>query len=117
MRVSTSNVTSPASYSKKKDHLIGFQNDGYWGMDVKQQTYTGSFWVKGGYSGTFTASLRSNLTEGVFGSIEIPSKAVQGEWVEHEFELVPEKDAPSTNNTFGIMFDSKVSFSASKLFH
>lgn len=85
---------------------IGFRNEGYWGMDVRQQKYTGSFWVKGAYTGVFTASLESNLTNEVFGSTEIQSKAVVDEWIEHEFELVPKKDAPSSNNTFAITFDS-----------
>jgi alpha-N-arabinofuranosidase len=85
---------------------VGFENEGYWGMDVKQQTYTGSFWVKGSYEGSFTASLQSNLTEEVFGSTEVESKAVADEWIEHTFELVPEKDAPNSNNTFAITFDA-----------
>ena len=95
MRVGASNSTGK----------IGFKNEGYWGMDVKQQKYTGSFWVKGAYTGSFTASLQSNLTNETFGSIEVQSKAVASEWTEHEFELVPEKDAPSSNNTFSITFD------------
>ena len=85
---------------------IGFRNEGYWGMDVKQQTYTGSFWVKGAYNGSFTASLQSNLTDVFFGSTEVPSKSVPDEWTEHTFELVPEKDASNSNNTFSITFDS-----------
>lgn len=84
---------------------IGFSNDGYWGIDVKKQKYTGSFWVKGAYEGTFTASLQSALSDDVFGSVEIESKAVSDEWVEHEIELVPELDAPNSNNTFAITFD------------
>ncbi|KAJ4298197.1 hypothetical protein N0V90_006096 [Kalmusia sp. IMI 367209] len=85
---------------------IGFKNEGYWGIGVSQQKYTGSFWVKGSYEGSFTASLQSNLTDEVFGSVEVVSKAVEDEWTEHEFELVPEKDAPSSNNTFAITFDA-----------
>ncbi|KAK3711850.1 hypothetical protein LTR37_009368 [Vermiconidia calcicola] len=84
---------------------VGFQNEGYWGMDVKRQTYTGSFWVRGHYEGSFTASLRSNLTDAVFGSTKIKSKSVAGEWVEHKYELVPKKDAPNSNNTLAITFD------------
>lgn len=86
---------------------IGFANDGYWGMDVKQQKYTGSFWVRGAYNGKFMASLQSALTDDVFGSVQVPSKAVANEWVEHEFELTPEKDAPTSNNTFAVTFDPK----------
>ncbi|PKS07212.1 hypothetical protein jhhlp_005814 [Lomentospora prolificans] len=84
---------------------IGFSNDGYWGIDVKKQKYTGSFWVKGAYEGTFTASLQSALNDDVFGSVEIESKSVSDDWVEHEVELTPDMDAPNTNNTFTITFD------------
>lgn len=98
MRVSVGNGTSGAG-------VIGFKNDGYWGMDVRPQTYTGSFWVKGAYDGVFTASLQSNLTDEVFGSVEIPSKCVEDDWTEHTFELVPEKAAPNSNNTLAITFD------------
>lgn len=92
----------------KKEKSIGFLNDGYWGMDVKKQTYTGSFWVKGAYKGKFTASLRSNLTEDVFGSVDIKSKSVANDWTEHKFQLIPKKDAPNSNNTFAITFNPKV---------
>ncbi|KAF7197584.1 Alpha-L-arabinofuranosidase A [Pseudocercospora fuligena] len=85
--------------------LVGFKNDGYWGMDVRQQDYTGSFWVRGAYTGTFTATLQSNITDEVFGSVNVTSKSVADDWTEHEFTLVPEKDAPSSNNTFAITFD------------
>lgn len=84
---------------------IGFKNDGYWGIGVSKQKYTGSFWVKGAYKGYFTASLQSNLTDELFGSVEIESRAVDNEWIEHEFEIVPEKDALNSNNTFSITFD------------
>lgn len=84
---------------------IGFKNEGYWGIAVSQQKYTGSFWVKGAYNGSFTASLQSNFTDEVFGSVEVASKSVEDEWTEHEFEIVPESDAPSSNNTFSVTFD------------
>lgn len=84
----------------------GFKNEGYWGMDVKQHKYTGSFWVKGAYEGCFYAALESNLTSDVFGSVEIPSKSVADEWTEHIYELTPDKDAPNSNNTLSITFDS-----------
>ncbi|KAI1249214.1 hypothetical protein MGN70_008825 [Eutypa lata] len=85
---------------------VGFSNDGYWGMDVKVQKYTGSFWVKGGYEGEFTASLQSDLTDETFGSVTVQSKSSAEEWIEHTFELTPEKDAPNSNNTFAVTFDA-----------
>jgi alpha-N-arabinofuranosidase len=96
MRVSAGNGTGK----------IGFKNEGYWGMDVKQHKYTGSFWVKGTYDGCFVASLESNLTTDVFGSVDVPSKSVANEWTEHTFELTPNKDAPNSNNTLSITFEA-----------
>lgn len=96
-------VSADSSSSSGK---IGFTNDGYWGMAVSQQKYTGSFWVHGAYNGSFTASLQSSLTADVFGSVDIASKAVESEWTEHVFELVPTVDAPNSNNTFSLTFDA-----------
>jgi alpha-N-arabinofuranosidase len=92
-----------------KQGKIGFRNDGYWGMDVKKQKYKGTFWVKGDYKGHFEASLASNITSDVFGSVKVKSMAKKNEWVEHKFELTPWVDAPSSNNTFVLQFDPKVS--------
>jgi alpha-N-arabinofuranosidase len=86
---------------------VGFKNEGYWGMDVRPQKYTGSFWVKGAYNGCFTASLQSNLTNVTFASVEIESKSVETDWTEHTFELMPQTAAPNSNNTFSVTFDSR----------
>jgi alpha-L-arabinofuranosidase len=88
---------------------LGFFNDGYWGMDVKVQEYHGSFWVRGDYHGDFTASFRSNITGETFGVTKVKSRARANEWVEHEFDLKPHKNAPNSNNTFAITFDADVS--------
>ncbi|SPO06077.1 related to alpha-L-arabinofuranosidase A precursor [Cephalotrichum gorgonifer] len=92
--------------SGKRGGQIGFANEGYWGINVKKQKYSGSFWVKGTYKGQFTASLQSALTDEVFASTKIKSKAVADEWVEHKLELIPKKDAPNSNNTFAITFNA-----------
>jgi len=84
---------------------VGLLNPGWWGIDVKPQPYTGSFWVLGSYSGFFTAKLQSNLTSEVFATATIPSKCQPGKWVEHNFELFPRSAAPNSNNTFVIEFD------------
>ncbi|KAK8068862.1 hypothetical protein PG994_005478 [Apiospora phragmitis] len=102
----TSMNVDVGSSSTKGDGQVGFFNDGYWGMDVKIKPYTGSFWVKGDYEGSFTASLQSKLTGEVFGSTEIRAKTSPSEWVEHEFKLTPTKDAPNSNNTFSLTFDA-----------
>lgn len=90
----------------------GFFNDGYWGMEVKVQTYRGSFWVRGYYGGYFTLSLQSNITGVQFGVAEIKSRSRADKWVEHEFVLTPNKNAPSSNNTFAITFQAGVSGSS-----
>lgn len=88
---------------------VGIANPGYWGIDIKRQKYTGSFWVKGKYSGSFTASLQSLLKDESYGSVKVASKAKEGEWREHKFTLVPRKEADMTNNTFSITYDASVS--------
>ncbi|KAI1874462.1 hypothetical protein JX265_004670 [Neoarthrinium moseri] len=113
--LSLQNLSTPLSDALKtslnvassgSDGILGFYNDGYWGMDVKQKKYTGSFWVKGSYQGIFNASLMSNITGEVFGSVEVESKSSPDEWVEHPFELTPSANAPNSNNSFSITFDS-----------
>ncbi|KAI1173599.1 alpha-N-arabinofuranosidase A [Nemania sp. FL0916] len=107
--LSTSMNVAPSSHHGR----AGFFNDGYWGMEVKVQTYRGSFWVRGDYSGDFTASLQSNITGEQFGAATIKSRSRADKWVEHEFALKPNKNAPSSNNTFAITFDVKGLKSAS----
>jgi alpha-N-arabinofuranosidase len=92
-----------------KSGKVGFANSGFWGMDVKVQKYTGSFYVKGSYKGLFTASLQSNLTGETFGQVDIVSKSVDQGWTQHEFILIPFKNAPNVNNTFAITFNAAVS--------
>lgn len=111
--LATSLNVAPASASAAGP--VGFFNDGYWGMDVNVQEYRGSFWVRGEYTGDFVASLQSSSSSGngsageIFGVAKVKSEARADEWVEHEFVLVPERDAPSSNNTFAITFDVEVS--------
>ncbi|KAK3319529.1 glycoside hydrolase superfamily [Cercophora scortea] len=89
-----------------KKTKIGFANTGYWGMDVKVQNYTGSFFVRGGFEGAFTASLQSAITGEVFGSVEVPgTQSVKDGWVQRNFTLVPARAAPSSNNSFAVTFD------------
>ncbi|OTA76960.1 glycoside hydrolase family 51 protein [Hypoxylon sp. CO27-5] len=86
---------------------VGVRNDGYWGINVKANNkYAGSFWVKGSYSGRFTASLQSITTNEIFGSVEVESQSSPDQWIEHIFELTPLKDAPNSNNTFLLTFDA-----------
>ena len=104
INVASSNSTN-GTYGMRNS-TIGILNPGWWGIDVRPQKYTGSFWALGSYKGKFTVKLQSNLTDQVFASLDIPSLATPGKWVEHKFELEPSIAAPNSNNTFVLEFDS-----------
>lgn len=99
----TSINVAPGSASSSAK--IGLLNPGWWGIDVRPQKYTGSFWAMGSYKGNFTVKLQSNLTSDVFGRLDVPSSCQSGKWVEHKFELEPTLAASNSNNTFVIEFD------------
>lgn len=96
--------------ARNESGVIGFANPGWWGIHVGVQKYTGSFYVKGDYSGKFTASLQSKTSNEVYGKTEIESKAISKEWVQHEFTITPTKTAPNTDNIFSVTFHTKVRF-------
>lgn len=83
-------------------------NPGYWGISVQNQKYTGSFWVKGSYTGSFTAALVSNITNAVYATTDIVSESQEDEWVQHNFTLTPSAAAPNVNNTLTITFDASM---------
>lgn len=92
---------------------VGVQNSGWWGIDVRPQTYNASFYAK-----TFgvadevnttaiTVSLRSNLTGEVFASSTFPpSNLSTFEYQQFETQIVNQAKAPTVNNTFAITFDA-----------
>jgi len=94
-----------ASSANSTNGTIGLLNPGWWGIDVKPQKYTGSFWALGSYKGKFTVKLQSNLTHDVFAKLELPSLCESGKWVEHKFVLEATVAAPNSNNTFALEFD------------
>jgi alpha-N-arabinofuranosidase len=95
----------PTSINVAGNGTIGLLNPGWWGINVKPQIYTRSFWALGSYTGKFTIKLQSNLTEDVFESLDIHSSCEAGKWVEHQFQLHPQVAAPNSNNTLVIEFD------------
>lgn len=100
------NVQAGNANSYTSTGTIGLSNPGWWGISVLPQTYTGSFWVLGSYTGNFTASLVNSISGTVFASISIPSNSTSEEWTEFPFTLEPTAAAPNVNNTFVIEFDS-----------
>ncbi|KAF1347105.1 glycoside hydrolase superfamily [Delphinella strobiligena] len=85
---------------------VGFANAGWWGIDVKVQPYNGSFWVKGIYNGSFTASLVSTTTNTTYGSLSIPAQSSSNNWTEYTYTLTPNAAAPNSNNSLVVTFDA-----------
>ncbi|KAJ5937569.1 hypothetical protein N7454_003911 [Penicillium verhagenii] len=96
----------PTSVKVSGKGIIGLTNEGWWGIDVRPQKYSGTFYVKGSYKGSFTASLKSDTTGKTLASVEVTSKSVANAWVQHEFTLTPKSKAANSNNTFSLAFDA-----------
>lgn len=102
--LSSSLPTSVHVGSSSTSGSIGLQNSGWWGISVKPQTYTGSFWVLGSYAGNFTVKLQG--TNGVvYASVEIPSAQTK-KWVQYKYQLQPAKAAPDTKNVLILEFEA-----------
>ncbi|KAJ5675272.1 uncharacterized protein N7477_005206 [Penicillium maclennaniae] len=82
--LSIHNLTSPLSSALPTSvrvsgkGTVGLSNDGFWGIDVRPQKYSGSFYVKGSYKGSFTASLRSATSGKTLESTQVKSKSTAG---------------------------------------
>jgi len=88
---------------------VGFINYGWWGMDVRPQTYSFSFYTLANaprYTRgptTFTASLRSNFTNEVWASTTLPSVTLPTvEYIQLNGTIENTVWAPDANNTFAI---------------
>lgn len=106
----------PTSVRVKGKSVDGFTNAGFWGIDVRPQTYTGSFYAKGSYTGSFTASLVSSSGE-TLASVYIPSMSIADKWVQLEFTLAPTTTASDTSKTFSLTFDASVSLEHKLVIH
>ena len=120
LALATSNPLSVAlsnyvtvSGGSSSGNAIGLVNPGFWGIDVQPQTYTGQFWVRGDYSGNFTVSLQSKLTDQVFVTEVVPGPSTSNQWTQFNFTLQPPTAAPNSNNTFSVTFDASQASSGS----
>ena len=84
---------------------VGLANPGWWGIDVRPQRYTGSFFVMGKYNGSFHVTLGSNLTSDVCATTTIQAKSTRNSWTKLHYTLQPNVRAPNSNNTLSITFD------------
>jgi alpha-N-arabinofuranosidase len=105
----------PTSVNVKGSGTAGLTNAGFWGIDVRPQKYTGSFYVKGSYKGSFTASLLSSSGK-VLATAKVASKSVANDWVQHKFVLTPKAKASDSKNTFSLTFDASVRFGMDMIF-
>lgn len=89
------------------DGVVGIKNPGWWGIDVKAaNTYSGSFYSLGTYSGNFTASLVSDITNQTLGSVTIASSSVASTWTQHTYKLQPSADAANINNSLLLTYEA-----------
>ncbi|ERF72007.1 hypothetical protein EPUS_09374 [Endocarpon pusillum Z07020] len=86
--------------------VVSLVNEGWWGIEVKPQTYTGSFYVNGAYEGQFVTSLQSTTTGSTLALTNLTSRSVADAWTQHTFTLNPTNAASDTNNTFSIAYDA-----------
>lgn len=107
----------PTSVRVKGSSTAGLTNAGFWGIDVRSQKYTGSFYVKGSYEGVFTASLESVTSGETLAAVDVASKSVADDWIQHDFTLTPTTTAPNTDNTFSLTFDVSVSLICKRSSH
>lgn len=97
----------PTSVNVKGSGTAGLINAGFWGIDVRPQKYSGSFYVKGSYKGSFTASLLSPSGK-VLATTKVTSKSKADSWVQHSFTLTPKSKSSDKKNTFSLTFDGSV---------
>lgn len=88
--------------------IVGFSNPGWWGVNVKAQPYTGSFYVRGEYTGNFTVSFRTASSGDVLGSVEVVSVSKASEWTQHNFTFTPARAGRDVKNNLTITFDASV---------
>jgi alpha-N-arabinofuranosidase len=94
---------------------VGFLNEGWWGMDVRAQTYNASFFMLANgprYNNTLTSinlSLRSNLTNEVWATTKIPivpGNVSTFDFTQYQASIVNKVTAPDSNNSFAMTFDA-----------
>ncbi|GFZ49473.1 hypothetical protein JCM24511_07593 [Saitozyma sp. JCM 24511] len=93
---------------------VGVVNSGYWGMDITPQTYNASWYVYAkqstygtGNTTTFTASLRSNLTNQTWATSTVgPIGLDTFEYMQLNASIYNNVTAPNGNNSFALTMDA-----------
>lgn len=94
---------------------VGFLNEGWWGIDVRPQTYNASFYMKANAPRDNTTlsgidvSLRSNLTDDVWSTKTIPIEEdgySSFDYTQFHAQIINDVKAPNSNNTFAVTFNA-----------
>lgn len=92
---------------------VGVSNEGFWGMDVRPQTYNASFYARtygiqdDVNTTTITLSLRSNTTGEVWAKTQLgPTKLSAFEYQQYEAQIANTATAPTSNNSFAITWNA-----------
>jgi len=117
----TNSLSSALPFSVKVsggNGQVGLANPGYYGMEVKPQVYSGSFYVRGSYKGSMTLALVSTTgTAQTFASTQIPVTSTSGDWTQITYQLTPPAPAPSVNNSLALTFDAATATDGSMNFN
>ncbi|KAJ9648348.1 hypothetical protein H2199_001202 [Coniosporium tulheliwenetii] len=84
---------------------VGFSNEGYWGIQVNQASYTTAFYIKGQYEGDVTIKLVGNFRGTEYGSrtVSVKSNSSAYSLVETSIDV---NQAPDGNNLWTVTFDA-----------
>ena len=95
---------------------VGVLNEGWWGIDVRPQSYNASFYIlanPNAFNSTLSGinvSLRSNLTDDVWATSTIPFSAQNNlsslDWQQHSATIDNTQMAPNSNNSFAITMNA-----------
>lgn len=87
--------------------IVGFYNDGFWGMKVTSDTqYTVRLSIRGTYEGDITGAFHDSISDETLGSTVASVKSTTGQWTNVEFPvLTPQATTNTPNNTFRFVFD------------
>lgn len=92
--------------------LVGFENVGYWGIPVIDDTYTSYFFVKGDYIGDLQVQLVGNSTGTIYAQTNVSISSSSSAWSNYTV-LLDASAAPDGSNTYQILFDAAAATSGS----
>jgi alpha-L-arabinofuranosidase len=92
-------LTTSLKVTVVQGRRVGVANDGYWGIPVRPQTYTASFWAKAGagFDGPLTVSLESSDGKTTYAAAQVPRLTTQ--WAKYTVPVSVRGVAPNAGIT------------------